>query len=294
MYTHSPPPSAPRSRLSFRTIGPAFFALVLFACSIPFIARTLFAADAAIALKVEFYQQDSARVIAKWAPGRDAKGQTDSYAVRWASGSTQRNVTKAVTADTFKIRRPAINDSALVTVAVTGIRRGVPSASAVTAQVWVKNPDAPPPPVDSLKVDTMYVAQYVDSSRLDYLSTSGTLLATSHTQSTIRLVEHDTALLVVRRWTKPGFVRPVSDTMRWGNATSDGGPPLVALVPKGSGWSADTAYLIALDCRCQESGNRTNPPRLDLARGVYVVNDGRGSARPVTPLASASTDPFHE
>lgn len=291
MYGHSPPQP---SRFSLRTTLLVFAAFALFACSIPFLARTLFAADTEIGLRVEYFQQDSARVIAKWAPGRDAKGQTDSYAVRWASGSTQRNVTKAVTADTFKIRRPAINDSALVTVAVTGIRRGVPSASAVTAQVWVKNPDAPPPPVDSLKMDTMYVAQYVDSSRLDYLSTSGTLLATSHTQSTIRLVEHDTALLVVRRWTKPGFVRPVNDTMVWSIHLADASAPILALTPKGGGWSADTAYMIALDCRCKESGDPVNPPRLDLRRGAYVVRDAYGGVRDVTPVAALSPDPFRE
>jgi hypothetical protein len=79
-----------------------------------------------------------------------------------------RNVTRPQTADTFFIARPAINDSALVTVAVVAMRRGIASRDTVRANVWVKNPDAAPPGVDSLKVDTLQLdiiaSKFIDST----------------------------------------------------------------------------------------------------------------------------------
>lgn len=105
-------------------------------------------------LTVEYVQADSARVIARWARPCDAKGCADSYRVQWTAGAISRLRSTPALADTIFVTRPAIGDSLVATVAVTAIRRGLTGATR-TATAAVRNPDAPPPAVDSLRTDTL-------------------------------------------------------------------------------------------------------------------------------------------
>lgn len=115
-------------------------------------------------LSVEYFQQDSARVIARWSRPCDGKGCADGYRVQWTAGAVSRLRNVAGLVDTLRLARPAIGDSIVATVAVTSLRRGLsgPTRSAVAV---VRNPDAPPPPVDSLRTDTLsvYEAALLDS-----------------------------------------------------------------------------------------------------------------------------------
>ncbi|GAB1345091.1 hypothetical protein [Gemmatimonas sp.] len=120
-------------------------------------------------LTVDFVQSDSARVIAKWARPCDAKGCADAYRVQWTAGALTRLRTIAVVADTYFVARPAVGDSLLVSVVVTSIRRGIVGSTRTSTAV-VRNPDAPPPAVDSLRTDTLnYEAALLDSFPVDVI-----------------------------------------------------------------------------------------------------------------------------
>lgn len=99
-------------------------------------------------------QADSARVIATWRSPCDAKGCADAYRVQWSAGSVSRTRTTGALADTLHVARPALGDSLVATVFVTSIRRGRDGATR-TATATMRNPDAPPPAVDSLRADTL-------------------------------------------------------------------------------------------------------------------------------------------
>lgn len=221
---------------------------------------------------VEWPQVDSARVIAKWTPACDARGCPDAYQVRWAAINATRSVTKTVTVDSFMIKRPAFGDSLMVTTSVNSVRRGV-IGSVRTASMWLRNPDAPPPPVDSLKVDTL--PSHVDSIRLAVRSASGTSL----------IAEGDSALMIARFFIAPGHNRQPRDTIN--------GWRIQSITPGSSArisrsW-ADSAWVVATSCGCAESGRTSEAPALDLSTGSYVVPLKSGRLVPVTPR---SADPY--
>lgn len=113
-------------------------------------------------LTVEYVQADTARVIARWSRPCDSKGCADSYRVQWGASAAVKLLTR--TADTAYFPRPAIGDTAVVTVAVTSVRRNIVGATR-TATAVLRNPDAPPPAVDSLRADTLtaYEAALLDT-----------------------------------------------------------------------------------------------------------------------------------
>lgn len=117
-----------------------------------------------VSLAVEWTQGDSARVIARWSRPCDAKGCADSYRVQWAAGAIARTRNTPALLDTLWVAKPAIGDSLTATVAVTSLRRGLAGPTR-TASAVIRNPDAPPPPVDSLRADTLsvYEAAMLDS-----------------------------------------------------------------------------------------------------------------------------------
>jgi hypothetical protein len=229
-------------------------------------------------LTVEYFQQDSARVIARWARPCDSKGCADSYRVQWTAGAVTRTVTKTVPIDTLRVLRPAVGDSLSVSVSVTSVRRAISGASR-SAAALVRNPDAPPPPVDSLRADTTNYAERADSVRTEFLTLEGVRLA-----EPITLLEGDSVLMVARYYLPAGTVRHPKDTTEWSVIN---GTAVIRVHPVRRGWR-DSAYLAAVSCGCRESGDPENPPRLDMRSGQYVVRDGNGY-RPVTPL---SADPF--
>lgn len=113
---------------------------------------------------VETYKEDSLRVIGRWAKSCDTRGCADAYNTRWTVGTFTKASTKAATADTVFVAKPAFGDSLMASLSVAAVRRNVISATR-TASTWLRNPDAAPPPVDSLKVDTLAVAEaaFLDS-----------------------------------------------------------------------------------------------------------------------------------
>ena len=138
----------------------ALFAFVLAACG---------RADATETnrptLTVEYYQTDSARVIARWSRPCDSKGCADTYRVQWKALSITLTEDLTTQVDTLVLARPAVGDSTVVDVSVTSIRRRLLGPTR-TARAIVRNPDAPPPPVDSLRVDTLTTleeAAFLDS-----------------------------------------------------------------------------------------------------------------------------------
>jgi len=223
-------------------------------------------------LSVEYYQADSARVIARWNKPCDGKGCAEGYDVRWTVGAVVGAVKRTLAlADTTRTKRPTYGDSTLATVSVTTIRRSL-NGQARTASIYIRNPDSPPPPVDTLKVDTIPRA---DSTQLVAFSPAGVALAGAWT-----VAEHDSILLVQRKWFPVGTVR--RDHTTW-SATGSSVMRLYPIDARG-----DSAWLVALACNCAESGS-PNPPRLDVRNGSYAVRSGAGNWIPVRPLPA---DPF--
>ncbi|GAB1345026.1 hypothetical protein [Gemmatimonas sp.] len=148
------------------------FLCVLFAFALASCGRADAATTDLPTLTVDFVQADSARVIARWSRPCDAKGCADAYRVGWKPGATTVNRDTKALADTLFVARPAVGDSAVVQVAVTSLRRGIVGATR-TATAVVRNPDAPPPAVDSLRADTLtYEAALLDSFPVDVIRTT--------------------------------------------------------------------------------------------------------------------------
>lgn len=123
-------------------------------------------------LTVDYLQADSARVIARWARPCDAKGCADAYRVQWTAGAAPRLRTTVALADTLFVARPAVGDTIVATAAVTSVRRGI-AGTTRTATTVIRNPDAPPPAVDSLRADTLtYEAALLDSFPVDVIRTT--------------------------------------------------------------------------------------------------------------------------
>ncbi len=98
---------------------------------------------------------DSVRVVATWRPGCDGLGCGDTSRVVWEVGGQTRPA-RLTTArrDTLWLALPAWRDSTVVVVRVATIRRGLVSTAQAETLV-VHRLDAPPPPPDSLRVDTV-------------------------------------------------------------------------------------------------------------------------------------------
>lgn len=127
----------------------AMLALVLTACN-----RADASTNNLVSLSVTYVQADSARIVATWKRPCDVRGCADLYRVQWSLGAALRIRNTSVLADTVLVARPAIGDSLIVSVSVNALRRGM-SGVERTATTVIRNPDAPPPPVEELKADTL-------------------------------------------------------------------------------------------------------------------------------------------
>jgi hypothetical protein len=223
-------------------------------------------------LSVEYYQADSARVIARWNRPCDGKGCVEGYDVKWTVGAVVGATKRTLAlADTIRAKRPTYGDSLLTAVTITTVRRSLKGQER-WASIYVYNPDSPPPPVDTLKVDTIPRA---DSTKLAWFTSTGVALAGAWT-----VAEHDSVLVVQRKWFPAGTIR--RDRSMW-SATGSPVMRVTAIDARG-----DSAWLVALSCNCAESGS-PNPPRLDVRNGSYAVRNAAGNWTPVRPL---SADPF--
>lgn len=130
----------------------------------PFLLASCGRADAAatnVPTLTAEVQGDSTRVVARWTRPCDAKGCADRYRVIWQWRTGARDVT--ATTDTMWYATPRIGDTLAVSVTVHAVRRGIEAAPR-SAQTVLRNPDTSPPPVDSLRVDTLSIeAALLDS-----------------------------------------------------------------------------------------------------------------------------------
>jgi hypothetical protein len=131
-------------------------------------------------LTVDYVQADSARVIARWARPCDAKGCADAYRVQWTAGAAPRLRTTVALADTLFVARPAVGDTLVATAAVTSVRRGI-AGTTRTATTVIRNPDAPPPAVDSLRADTLTLAERAELDTFPVIVVRDTLGRSSGT-----------------------------------------------------------------------------------------------------------------
>jgi hypothetical protein len=97
----------------------------------------------------------------RWAkPTSDGLGDPEYYlhtmtANRTVSGTlpTRKRVNGFV--DTVTISRPAVTDTLILTSRVWSVRRGLESTTPAQGQVVIRTADGPPPPPDSIRVDTI-------------------------------------------------------------------------------------------------------------------------------------------
>lgn len=128
---------------------------LLTACVLVLGAGYLYAANPTSPTLRSVQVGDSVRVVATWRTPCDARGCADSTRVTWRAGTAAPLTrTLARTTDTLWLKAPAWGDSLRVAIEVATIRRRLAS-DVRTASVIVRRLDAPPPPVDSLRVDTL-------------------------------------------------------------------------------------------------------------------------------------------
>lgn len=161
----------------------AFVALALASCQTAY-------AEPAVAWERSYAVKDSMVVPVRWAPSCDALGCADAYRVTWtwgdpiatvptptvANGGTTpprgnaqnvvppprvatpvlREVTLTTTRDSLRVPLPAVGQPQTVCVSIVAIRRGLASDARRGCRT-IEAPDAPPPPVDSIRWDSLGV-----------------------------------------------------------------------------------------------------------------------------------------
>lgn len=106
------------------------------------------------------------RLKVSWAKAQDSLGAAEYYlhtmtATKTVTDSTtgplptNKRVNGLV--DTVNIKIKLVNDTVTVTSKVWSVRRGLQSATPATGTLFIRRADRPPPPPDSLKVDTLFL-----------------------------------------------------------------------------------------------------------------------------------------
>jgi hypothetical protein len=100
---------------------------------------------------------------ASWAkPASDGRGDPNYYLHTMTANKsvgtlpTRKQVNGL--ADTVTITRPAIADTVILTSSVWSVRRGLESNTAATGRLVIMTADGPPPPPDTVFVDTIILA----------------------------------------------------------------------------------------------------------------------------------------
>lgn len=126
------------------------------------LAGSAFAVRTPPALSVSLTTQtqgDSITVKASWAGACNALGCPDGYRVTWlVNGVALPLRTTPNVRDSTRAYRLPCPSNTIVQVAVVAMRRGW-SSSGTTQTRTIACVDAPPPPVDSLTIDTSFVAR---------------------------------------------------------------------------------------------------------------------------------------
>ena len=198
-------------------------------------------------------QQDSMTAQVSWRTACDLRGCADSTRVTWRIGALAPTVrTTRATMDQQRFRAPAYGDSVEVRVSLESFRRKTISAPVVVT-MYAKRLDAPPPPPDSVKLDTVRV----DSVRLTaYNPRSGA----AHS-GPLLIAEGDSLLFVARLYMRTGYPRRTADSIAWLTAPVPGMNTATVTIRK-LDVIGDSAMLVARDCGCRESGDFLNRPHL--------------------------------
>jgi hypothetical protein len=99
-------------------------------------------------------------------PISDGKGDPEYYlhtmtANKTVSGTLPNRKRVNGLIDTVVIGRPAVTDTLILTSRVWSVRRLLESTTPATAQLVIRTADSPPPPPDSIRVDTIVLAPII-------------------------------------------------------------------------------------------------------------------------------------
>ena len=118
-------------------------------------------------------QGDSLRAVARWAAACDARGCPDRFLVTWLVNGTARPVrTLTRRIDTLWLPVPPWGDSVRVSASIIAERRSLASPVRSASRTY-RRPDAAPPAVESLMIDSARVALTDSISRLTLRAVSG-------------------------------------------------------------------------------------------------------------------------
>jgi len=164
-----------RTRPHWPTLG-VVLATALFWAVALFSLAACRVADAAPAVTWDrsYVQGDSLVVPVRWSPSCDALGCADAYRITWTWGDSDatrptsggvvaspviREAVVTVPHDSVRVPLPAIGQPQTVCVSVVAIRRGLASDARRGCRT-IEAPDAPPPPVDSIRWDTLGITHH--------------------------------------------------------------------------------------------------------------------------------------
>ena len=171
---------------------------------------------------------DSITAVASWQPKCDALGCPDSYRITWlVNGVAQPSRTATATRDSVRVLRAPCPSNTIAQVSIVALRRGLPSSGAMISRT-IPCLDAAPPPVDSLKIDTLNVFA------INGVLRPGVLAIDSSTAGVWTIDRSDAQMPVMRQ-----HIHAV-----WQNARTDSARIVAATImswafcPKKSAWDA--------------------------------------------------------
>jgi hypothetical protein len=207
--------------------------------------------DHGVRLSITSRSSDSSqKVTVSWGAATDGRLSADTFYVWLRIGSHSAIERRLIVqSTTITIPLPAdTRDSVVLRATVRASRRGVVGTDSVYGSRWFK------------RAPLVLVPSKPDSMKIRSL-TGGPLPA--------EIGERDTLIVVARRYFSPGKTRLANDTTTWDQVPSTTDAVLSFVPFPGGGFHSDTVRIIALDCRCRETGDPTL--RFDFGKGEWTV-----------------------
>jgi hypothetical protein len=111
---------------------------------------------AGIGAPIEGTAQVARWVYISWTAPCNALGCADQYRVTWTiNGAAQPQRTLTGLRDSFQVTVPLPPATVTVSASVIAVRRGIASAARASQTLTLRQNEEPPPPVDSVKIDTL-------------------------------------------------------------------------------------------------------------------------------------------
>ena len=112
---------------------------------------------------------NTVKIRASWSlPTDDGRGSIDYYLHTMTAnknvGTLPVREQVLGTADTVEITRPGVADTVIITSSVWSVRRTLESTTAATGRLVIMTADGPPPPPDTVFVDTLFLAPSIVQS----------------------------------------------------------------------------------------------------------------------------------